>query len=104
MKRRIINLLLTSSSIVTGNIHQYCRDEQSGFRLWQLGILDSTKIFQEKTLEIFPHYEIGLINLAKTYIVEKNYEKAYQVILSCDPKTSNEEVLQIKQYLESTID
>ena len=69
----------------------------------QLGLADSSRYYQNKTLEIFPHYEIGLINLSKTFIVEKEYKEAYKAILSCNPKSTNKEIKQIRNYLEGMI-
>lgn len=69
----------------------------------QMGILDSSIVYHQKSLEIFPHYEFGLINLAKAYYLDKDYKNAYQTILSCDPKSTNQEVLQIRMLIEKKL-
>lgn len=66
----------------------------------ELGRMDSSIYFHKKTLEIFPHYEFGLLNLTKSFYLNNNYEKAYQMILHCDPKTTNQEVFQLKAAIE----
>ncbi len=66
----------------------------------QLNIIDSSMVYQKRSLEIFPHYERGLTNLSKSYYLKKNFEKAYQIILCCDPISDNMEVGQIRRAVE----
>ena len=70
----------------------------------ELGKIDSSIYYYQKTLEIFPHYEFGLVNLSKSYYVNKDYEKAYQMILFCDPKTKNQEIHQLRIAIESKLE
>lgn len=69
----------------------------------QMGVVDSSKVYHQKTLEIFPHYEFGLVNLSKAYYMDNNFESAYQTILSCDPRSTNKEVQQIRQAVENKL-
>lgn len=69
-----------------------------------LGILDSTIVYNKKSLDIFPHYEYGLLNLAKAYYLNKEFENAYQTILCCDPKSSNKDVMNLRLQIEGLIE
>jgi len=70
----------------------------------QMKELDSAVFYYNKTIEIFPHYEYGLINMAKTYYVLKDYQVAYQYVLSCDPKSKTKEIIQLKAEIEKKLD
>jgi len=70
----------------------------------ELGKIDSCIYYHQKTLDIFPHYEFGLLNLTKSYYVNKDYEKAYQMILHCDPKSRNKEVHQLRYAIEKKLE
>lgn len=65
-----------------------------------MGDFEKSAVYFQKTLEIFPHYELGLLNLAKAYFKQKDFEKAYQTILSCDPKSTNLEIVPLREELE----
>ncbi|MDB4303984.1 O-antigen ligase family protein [Desulfosarcina sp.] len=69
----------------------------------ELGKLDSCIYYHSKTLEIFPHYDFGRVNLTKSYYVDKDYKKAYQTILHCDPKSTNKEVHQYRVAIENKL-
>lgn len=69
----------------------------------QMGMLDSSIVYNKKTLAIFPHYESGLVNLARAYYLDKDFENAYKTILCCDPKSTNKEVRQIRNVIESKL-
>ena len=69
----------------------------------QLNIIDSSMVYQKRSLEIFPHYERGLTNLSKSYYLKKDYVKAYQIILCCDPGSVNKEVGQIRGAIEQKL-
>lgn len=69
-----------------------------------LNEIDSSMYYHQKTLEIFPHYEFGIVNLTKTYYLQKDYELAYQMILRCDPKSTNREVFQLRAAIENELD
>lgn len=64
------------------------------------GNYEKSATYFTKTLHIFPHYEIGLLNLTKAYYKQENYIKAYQTILCCDPRSDNTEILPLKHELE----
>ncbi len=70
----------------------------------QMGMLDSSIVYHRKTLDIFPHYEFGLLNLSKSYYLKKDYSRAYQVVLCCDPKSFNGEVEQVRNAIETKLD
>ena len=74
-----------------------------GSAFGQLNIIDSSMVYQRKSLEIFPHYERGLTNLSKSYYLKKDYVKAYQIILCCDPESKNMEVGQIRGAVEQKL-
>ena len=69
----------------------------------QLNSIDSSIVYQRKSLDIFPHYERALTNLSKSFYLKKDFEKAYQVILCCDPKSENKEVGQIRRAIENKL-
>lgn len=69
----------------------------------QLKQYDSAMIYYKKTIVIFSHYEFGLVNIAKTYYVQGDYEKAYNYILSCDPKSDNKEVGILRKEIEKKL-
>ncbi len=69
-----------------------------------MNIPDSSIIYYGKTLDIFSHYEIGQINLAKAYFLNKDYENAYKTILHCDPGSSNQEIHQIRRAIEKKLE
>lgn len=68
-----------------------------------MGDYSQSAVYFQKTLEIFPHYEIGLINLSKAYFKVDNYTKAYQTILLCDPRSKNPEIEPLKNELEKRL-
>lgn len=70
----------------------------------QMGQMDSSIVFHKKSLEIFPHYETSLMNLTRAYYIMEDYEKAYQVVLSCDPKSENEQVKNARVAIEAKLD
>jgi len=65
---------------------------------------DSAIVYHQKTLEIFPHYEEALLNLSKTYYLNNDFEKAYQLVLYCDPKSTNKEVNLLRTAIEVKLD
>jgi O-antigen ligase len=69
----------------------------------QLNKIDSSIVYQRKSLEIFPHYERGLTNLAKSFYFNGEFEKAYQIILRCDPESETKEVGQIRRVVEQKL-
>ena len=69
----------------------------------QIGDTERSIEYFEKSLEIFPHYEFGLINLAKAYYVNKDYEMAYKTVLKCDPRSENAEINQVRQAIENKL-
>ncbi len=69
-----------------------------------INLPDSSIIYYGKTLEIFSHYEIGQLNLSKAYFINKDYENAYKTILLCDPKSSNQEIHQLRKAVEKKLD
>lgn len=64
---------------------------------------DSSIVYYSKTLEIFPHYEIGQLNLAKAFYFKKDFENSYKTILLCDPKSANQEIHKLKRFLEKKL-
>lgn len=69
----------------------------------QLGDTERSIEYYKKSLEIFPHYEFGLINLAKGYFLKKDYKMAYKTVLKCDPKSQNAEINQVRQAIEKNL-
>jgi hypothetical protein len=61
---------------------------------------DSAAYFFNRSIELLPRYETGLINLSKVYYFKEDVEKAYQTILACDRQSNNQEVRQIRATLE----
>ncbi len=70
----------------------------------QMGQYDSSIAYYQKTLDIFSHYERGLINMAKAWYLKKDYRKAYYYILCCDPKSSNIEIKRFRAEIEKKLD
>jgi len=70
----------------------------------QMGQLDSSIVYYKKSLDIFPHYEISLLNLMRAYYINKDFENAYQVVLSCDPKSENNQVRSALEAIEKELD
>ncbi|RLC53849.1 MAG: hypothetical protein DRH89_10160, partial [Candidatus Cloacimonadota bacterium] len=64
---------------------------------------DSSIIYYSKTLEIFAHYEIGQLNLSKAYYFSNDFKNAYQTILLCDPKSTNQEIHRLRKFLEKKL-
>jgi O-antigen ligase len=69
----------------------------------QMGQYDSSIVYYQKTLDIFTHYERGQLNMAKAWYLKKNYRKAYYYVLCCDPKSKNEEIVQLRIELEKRL-
>ncbi|MCB2220235.1 MAG: O-antigen ligase family protein [Bacteroidetes bacterium] len=69
----------------------------------QMGQYDSSILYYQKTLDIFTHYEQGLLNMAKAWYMKKNYRKAYYYVLCCDPKSKNEEIVRLRAELEKQL-
>ncbi|MEZ5082790.1 MAG: O-antigen ligase family protein [Bacteroidales bacterium] len=69
----------------------------------QSGDIEATIKYHQKSLEIYPHYEFGLLNLAKAYYLKEDYETAYKVILSCNPGSVNQEVGKIRLMIENKL-
>ncbi|MEZ5147877.1 MAG: hypothetical protein R2759_12640 [Bacteroidales bacterium] len=53
-----------------------------------------------KTLDIFNHYDRGLLNMAKAWYLKKDYRKAYYYILCCDPKSKVEDIAAFRSEVE----
>lgn len=70
----------------------------------QMGQMDSSIVYHKKSLEIFPHYETSLLNLTRAYYIIEDYEKAYQIVLSCDPKSENVQVRNAWVAIEKKLD
>ena len=68
-----------------------------------MGNYDQSAAYYRQTLQIFPHYEFGLLNLARAYYLDKKYDLAYQAILSCDPRTKNNEVNLLRIQIEKVL-
>jgi Flp pilus assembly protein TadD len=66
----------------------------------QMGMLDSSIVYYNKSLAIFPHHEVSLLNLSRAYYIQKEFEKAYEVILSCDPRSHNDQVKSGREAIE----
>lgn len=69
----------------------------------QTGLFDSSRAYYRKALEIFPHYEFGLINIAKSYYMEGNYLDAYHYVLACDPNSTKEEINFVRGEIEKKL-
>lgn len=69
----------------------------------QLSTFDSAAFFFNRSIDLLPRYELGLINLSKVYYFTEDNEKAYQTILACDPQSDNQEINQISSALKKRI-
>ncbi len=67
----------------------------------QTGQYEKSVEYFQKTLDIFPHYEHGLLNLAKAYYKMEDYTSAYQTVLACDPRSTTQDVEAVKLAIES---
>jgi tetratricopeptide (TPR) repeat protein len=63
---------------------------------------NAEKYFTQAT-ELFPQYEVGWLNLAKTYFKDKEYEKAYIALLKYHTKNKRADFKKLKMRLESLI-
>jgi O-antigen ligase len=54
--------------------------------------------FYNKALKIYPQFEEAMINLGATYYNCGRYEKAYEILLQCDPNTKDQ---RLQEYLKS---
>ncbi|MCB0806141.1 MAG: tetratricopeptide repeat protein, partial [Bacteroidales bacterium] len=70
----------------------------------EMGQYDSSLVWFQKSLDIFPHYEHALLNLAKVNYSTGNYEQAYKLVLSCDPESENRNVQALKGRIEDLLD
>jgi O-antigen ligase len=66
----------------------------------EIQMFDSAIYFFNRSIDLLPRYETGLINLSKAYYFEKDIEKSYQAILACDRQSNNQEVRQIRETLK----
>ena len=69
----------------------------------QMGMYDSSLVWYNKSLNIFPHYEHPLLNMAKAYYLKNDYEKAYQYVLRCDPESETADVHALRRKLEEEL-
>jgi len=69
----------------------------------QTGHYEKAAAYYGKTLEIFSHYEYGLLNLAKANYMKGDYNNAYYYILCCDPNSSSEEIFPLRTAIESKL-
>lgn len=57
----------------------------------------------KQSSELFPQYGVSLLNLAKTYYQNKDYEKAYLALLKYHTKNPKKDVIYLKTKLEKLI-
>lgn len=69
----------------------------------QMGQYDSSIVYYQKTLDIFNHYDQGLLNMAKAWYLKGDYKKAYFYILCCDPKSRVEDIPAFKRQIEQKL-
>ncbi|MCF8369652.1 MAG: O-antigen ligase family protein [Bacteroidales bacterium] len=69
----------------------------------QMKDFEKTIHYNKMSLAIFPHYEFGLINLAKSYYMMGDYVAAYHAILKCDPRSENKEIGNLREFIEGKI-
>lgn len=69
----------------------------------KLAQYDSALMCYWKTLEIFPHYEFGLLNSSRAYFLLGEYDQAYRCILSCDPKSSTKDIAIMRKVIEEKL-
>ena len=60
--------------------------------------------YLEQALEVFPHYEAGLINLSKVYYLEKEYAKSYITLLQCNQYKTTPDYKGFMEKLKKRID
>ena len=69
----------------------------------EMGRYDSSIAYYQKTLDIFNHYDQGLLNMAKAWYLKKDYRKAYYYILCCDPKSKVEDIAAFRSEVEKKL-
>ncbi len=58
----------------------------------------------QNALELFPHFENGLINLAKAHYMKQDFVMAYRALLACDPRSPNQEIRVLRARIEQELE
>jgi tetratricopeptide (TPR) repeat protein len=68
-----------------------------------LGKHDTAIFYLKKSIEVFPHYEVSLLNLSKAYYLKGDYRKAYISLLSCNSNNTDAKYITMKKDLINRI-
>lgn len=67
------------------------------------GELEKAAVFFEKALSLSPQLEHSLVNLTAVYYKMGHYQRAYETIQKCDPRSTNPKIGEYRRALEEKL-